>query len=87
LGAIGNLSKVSAKIRLWPLVVNSLAAFLIGEHMSKIEKAPAPQPEIISLSNVSRRIYTLRDRQVMLDEDLAEIYGFFGSSHLMVEVS
>jgi hypothetical protein len=44
----------------------------MGEHMSKITKAL--QIEIPAME-VRKRIYTLRDTQVMLDSDLAEIYG------------
>ena len=53
--------------------------------MARTEQVTALQTEI-STSEVGKRIYTLRGFQVMLDRDLAEIYGFFGSSHLIVGV-
>ncbi len=31
--------------------------------------------QIVSTSSVEKRIYVIRGRQVMLDEDLAELYG------------
>jgi len=43
--------------------------------MPKTQESIVQKTEIISLSNVSKRIYTLRGCQVMLDHDLAKIYG------------
>jgi hypothetical protein len=34
-----------------------------------------PPPQLISLQTIQQRILVLRDRQVMLDEDLAQLYG------------
>jgi hypothetical protein len=42
--------------------------------MARKEQAIATQLEF-SASEVSKRIYSLRGRQVMLDNDLAGIYG------------
>lgn len=32
--------------------------------------------EVMTLDNIRNRIYTIRGQQVMLDQDLADIYGY-----------
>ncbi len=36
----------------------------------------AENTEVMTLDNISRRVYVIRGQQVMLDQDLAEIYGY-----------
>ncbi len=36
----------------------------------------AENTEVVTLDNISRRVYMIRGQQVMLDQDLAEIYGY-----------
>ena len=36
----------------------------------------AENTEVMTLDNISRRVYMIRGQQVMLDQDLAEIYGY-----------
>ena len=35
---------------------------------------PAPEQQIVPLEVIERRIYLIRERKVMLDSDLAELY-------------
>lgn len=37
-------------------------------------KKPAPEQQIVPLEVIERRIYLIRERKVMLDSDLAELY-------------
>ena len=37
-------------------------------------KKPAPEQQIVPLEVIERRIYLIRERKVMLDNDLAELY-------------
>jgi hypothetical protein len=57
----------------WSQVVNLLRLSKKGSTMARTEKVTALQTEI-STSEVSKRIYTLRGCQVMLDQDLSKIY-------------
>ena len=36
----------------------------------------AEETELMTVNNIQNRVYIIRDKQVMLDFDLAEIYGY-----------
>ena len=36
----------------------------------------AEETELMTVDNIQNRVYIIRDQQVMLDFDLAEIYGY-----------
>ena len=38
-------------------------------------RKPAPEHQIVPREVIERRIYLIRERKVMLDSDLAELYG------------
>jgi DNA-binding transcriptional MerR regulator len=44
------------------------------QHMAE-PKEKAASPEVIAAPAIEKRIFVIRERQVMLDEDLADLYG------------